>query len=118
MAHEQAALSAFFRATQFAVLGANNDRTRWGNKVLRWYMERNFPVTPVHPRETRVEGLVAVHELRSVLDQAASPHEARTSVSIITPPSVTLAVLREYTADPRVVAFWMQPGATDGSVRA
>ena len=118
MTHEQAALSRFFRATQFAVVGANSDRTRWGNKVLRWYQEHNLSVTPVHPRETRIEGLVAARELRSVLDQAETPHDALTSVSIITPPSVSLALLREYAADPRIVAMWLQPGAADGSVGA
>ena len=116
MTHEQTALAAFFRASQFAVIGANNDRTRWGNKILRWYLEQNLPITPVHPRETRVEGLVVARELRNVLDQAATPHDARTSVSIITPPSVSLALLHEYAADPRIVAMWLQPGAADGSV--
>ncbi|WFD35628.1 hypothetical protein MCUN1_002486 [Malassezia cuniculi] len=116
MESERAALAVFFRAAQFAVVGANSDRTRWGNKVLRWYQEHNLPVTPVHPRETRIEGLVAVRELKSVLDQAATPHDARTAVSVITPPSVSLALLREYASDPRIVAMWLQPGAADASV--
>lgn len=37
-------------------------RSKWGNKVLRWYQDRQLDVTPVHPKESHVEGLEAVKE--------------------------------------------------------
>lgn len=113
---EQTALQRFFRAAQFAVVGASTDRTKYGNRVLRWYQNHQLPVTPVHPKATSVEGLTAVSDLGSVMEQAANPVEAKTSVSVITPPAVSLDLLKKYASDPRIVALWLQPGAADGPV--
>lgn len=113
---EQEALKRFFQATQYAVVGASADRSKFGNKVFRWYQGYNLPVTPVHPKSSSIEGVPAVKELGEVMDYAANPVEARTSVSVITPPAITLDLLKGYTSDERIVAFWLQPGAADGPV--
>lgn len=46
---------------------------------------------------------------------SALPHPKETAVSIVTAPSVTLAVLRE-ARDMGVPSVWMQPGAFDDEV--
>lgn len=116
MTAEAHALRSFFCAHQYAVVGASTDRSKFGNKVLRWYQERQLPVTPVHPTQTRIEGEMAVRSLSDVMDGAANAYEARTSVSIVTPPHVSLGLLKYYVHDPRVIAMWLQPGAADGPV--
>ena len=115
---EQSALTRFFTAARFAVVGASADRAKYGNKVLRWYLERELPVTAVHPKAARIEECVTEADLGKVLDAAGSTLEATTSVSVITPPTVSLELLRKYGGDPRVVAFWLQPGAADATVCA
>lgn len=113
---EQEALRRFFHASQYAVVGASADRNKFGNRVLRWYQNHNLPVTPVHPKLSSIEGLQAVRDLSEVMDLAADPVEAKTSVSVITPPAITLELLKARASDARIVAFWLQPGAADAPV--
>ena len=48
-----------------AIVGACNDRKRFGNKAVRAFVEQGWKVYPVHPTETEIEGLPA---FKSVLD--------------------------------------------------
>lgn len=106
----------FFRARQFAVVGASADRSKFGNKVLRWYIDRHLNVTPVHPTQASIEGYMASKTLSDVTDQAPNPFEALTGVSIVTPPSLSLKVLQDSISDDRISGFWLQPGAADAPV--
>ena len=78
----------FLSAGPYAVVGASNDRAKFGNKVLRAYKSKGWKVSPVNPRENEVEGLQAYPDLASL------PEKPR-GVSIITPPQVTERVVAE-----------------------
>ena len=39
----------FFKSTKFAVVGASSDKSKFGNKLLRWYMDRKLEVVPINP---------------------------------------------------------------------
>lgn len=93
----------FLASGPYAVVGASNDRAKYGNKVLRAYQNKGWKVYPVNPREQEVEGLQAYPNLASV------PEPPR-GVSIITPPPVTERVVAE-AADAGAKFVWMQPGA-------
>jgi len=99
----------FLSSPKYAVLGASTDQSKFGTKVLKWYIARNKAVTPIHPREPELEG---VQTLKS-LSELPSPYT--TSVSVITPPKVTLGILKE-AKDLGVPALWLQPGAEDAAV--
>jgi len=66
-------------------------------------------VIPVHPKEEELEG---IKTLKSVSE---FPSPTTTSVSIITPPKVTLGLLQQ-AKDLSVPALWLQPGAEDDAV--
>jgi uncharacterized protein len=87
-----------------AIIGAGNDRRKFGNKAVRAYVKRGFEVYPVHPTEPVVEGLTAY---RSVLDV---PLERIDRVSIYLPPAVGARVLDEVARKP-VGEVWLNPGA-------
>ena len=93
----------FLTSGPYAVVGASNDRAKYGNKVLRAYQSKGWKVYPVNPREKEVEGLEAYPNLASL------PEKPR-GVSIITPPPVTERVVVE-AADAGARFVWMQPGA-------
>jgi predicted CoA-binding protein len=94
----------FLAEGPWAVVGASSDRTKYGNKVLRCYLQqKKTPVHPVNPNAREVEGLTAYPSL------AALPEPAR-AASIITPPEVTETVVRE-AAELGIRYLWMQPGA-------
>ena len=93
----------FLAGAPHAVVGASTDRSKYGNKVLRAYLQKKRPVHVVHPRESVIEGVTCV---ASIADLPAGVR----GLSVITPPKVTEQVVRDAAAAgiPRV---WMQPGA-------
>lgn len=102
--NEQEKIEAFLAEGPFAVVGASPNRDKYGNKVLRAYLQNDkAPLYAVHPSETEVEGVRAYPSL------SALPEVPRT-VSIITPPAVTERVVDEAIAL-GVPNLWMQPGA-------
>jgi uncharacterized protein len=99
----QSRIQAFLAEGPYAVVGASTDRTKYGNKVLRCYLQHGKAVHPINPRAEEVEGLKAYPSL------AALP-EPVSGISVITPPHVTESVVRE-AIGAGVRRIWMQPGA-------
>ena len=86
-----------------AVLGASQDRRKYGNKAVRAYRECGLTVLPVNPREAAIEGLAAYPSLEAIdgpLDY----------VSLYVPPAVGIKLLPAIAAkQPREV--WLNPGS-------
>jgi predicted CoA-binding protein len=95
-------IETFISANSFGVAGASADREKYGNKVLRAYLQKAYSVVPIHPSQSVVEGQTAFPNLA-----AAPPIE---SLSIVTPPVVTEQLVRE-AIEAGVKHLWMQPGA-------
>ncbi|KAG0347810.1 hypothetical protein BG004_006904 [Podila humilis] len=95
----------FFSSAEqkFAVVGASTNRSKFGNKVLRWYQEHGYNAVPVNPRETVIESAACVSNLSSLPGKPSDYH-----VSIITPPAVTKSVLEEAHKN-GITRVWMQP---------
>ncbi|KAJ6538881.1 NAD-P-binding protein [Mycena vulgaris] len=111
MASVAAVQKLFLSSPYYAVVGASKDQTKFGTKILNWYKARSMDVQPVHPKETHLEGIATVATVADL------PTPTKTSISIITPPKVTLSLLQA--ALPLgVPAVWIQPGAADASVVA
>ena len=96
-------IQSFFAGGPHAVVGASENRNKYGNKVLRAYMQNDLPVYPVHPASTNVEGLTAYPDLYAL---PTSVH----GISIITPPAITEKIV-EVVVDLEIKHVWMQPGA-------
>lgn len=108
--NSQDRIREFFNRAPFAVVGASRDRSKFGNRVLRAYLAHGFPVYPVNPRESEVEGL------RAYPDLASLPEPVR-AISIVTPPEVTETIV-EAAAAAGVEFLWMQPGAESAAALA
>jgi predicted CoA-binding protein len=93
----------FFSSEAFGVVGASANRDKYGNKVLRVYLQHKMRVIPVNPREQEIEGLPCVAGI------AELPSEVK-SISVITPPAVTEQVV-EMAIAKGIENIWMQPGA-------
>jgi len=48
-------VAEFLAGNSFAVVGASTDRQKYGNKVLRCYMDNGYTVYPINPKATEVE---------------------------------------------------------------
>jgi predicted CoA-binding protein len=86
-----------------AVLGASQDRRKYGNKAVRAYRDYGMTVLPVNPREATVEGLAAYPSL----DVISVPLDY---ISLYVPPAVGMQLLPAIAAKkPREV--WLNPGS-------
>ncbi|MGW8313147.1 MAG: CoA-binding protein [Desulfuromonadales bacterium] len=96
-------IEAFLDAKAFGVVGASAKPYKYGNKVLRCYLQNHRPVVPVNPHEKSIEGLDCVPSVLELPGQVSS-------ISIITPPDVTEQVVAR-AIDKGIRNIWMQPGA-------
>ena len=104
-------IDAFLAVGSFAVVGASNDRGKYGNKVLRCYAQHGLPVVGVNPK------LHAVEQVDCFASVAAIPGAPR-ALSIVAPPSAAAAIVRDALAA-GVKHLWFQPGAEEaGAVAA
>lgn len=59
----------FMTADRFAVVGrVLNDRSRFDNQVLRWYLDRGLKVTGVRPKSDRFDNSELVEGAKVVDD--------------------------------------------------
>ena len=93
---------------KIAIIGASNDRNKFGNKAVRAYLKQGYEVFPVNIREEMIEGLKAY---KSVLD---IPDELD-RVSIYLPPQIGINVLQEV-AKKGLKEVWLNPGADTDAV--
>src|SRR5262245_41033175 len=100
---EQEQIRRFLAGNRFAVVGASRDREKYGNKVLRCYLQNSIDTVPINPGGGEIEGLPSYPDL-------ASLPEPVDGVSIITPPKVTEKVVDQALAL-GIKQIWMQPGA-------
>jgi predicted CoA-binding protein len=96
-------LDEFLAGSAFAVAGASKDRSKYGNMVLRCYLQHGYKAYPLHPAVPEIEGLATSPSL------AALPETVH-GVSIITPPSITESVIDE-AIRLGIRHIWIQPGA-------
>ncbi|KIR27498.1 hypothetical protein I307_05559 [Cryptococcus deuterogattii 99/473] len=110
------AMKRFLSAEQYAVIGkVLSDRSRWDNKVLRWYQIHKYPVIPVRPDNPSSEPIEGSDVLS---DPLAIPSLPSTSVSIIIHPSKSLGILQNLFSNPSQTPYsvWFQPGADDENI--
>lgn len=93
----------FLASPAFGVVGASTNRQKYGNKVLRCYLQNGRKAIPVNPNEPEIEGIscaATISDLPPDVD----------SISMITPPAVT-AKLVPLALEKGIKNIWMQPGA-------
>ncbi|KAJ3014304.1 UNVERIFIED_CONTAM: hypothetical protein HDU68_000346 [Siphonaria sp. JEL0065] len=99
----------FFKAPRFAVVGASADQSKFGNRVLRWYIKQKLPVTPINPKSDVIESISCVKQIAELGDSC------QYSLSLIVPPVITLQVLNQA----KSLGFknlWLQPGCENADV--
>src|SRR3990167_2226279 len=107
MKTESSHIKTFFTSKAYAVVGASTNRAKFGNKVLRCYLQHNKKIYPVNPHEKTIEGISCIHSLMNL------PEDVK-SISIVTQPMVTEQIVDEAIAK-GIENIWMQPGAENQS---
>lgn len=99
------AIGEFLNCKSFAVAGASNDRSKYGNIVYRALIDSGRDTVPIHPNASAIEGAKAYPTLG---DSPSLPE----AVSIVTRPEATRLIVAQ-AANLGVRCVWMQPGAED-----
>lgn len=93
-----------------AILGASNDRAKFGNKAVRAFVRQGCEVFPVNPKEQIIEGLRA---FKSIADVPVRPHK----ISVYLPPPVLHKLLPDIAAK-GCDELWLNPGTESDEVLA
>ena len=93
-----------------AVIGASNDRRKFGNRAVRAYQQQGHTVVPINPHETEVEGLKAY---ASILDVPGTVDMA----SFYVQPEIGEQIIADVAAK-GVREVWLNPGADSDEVIA
>lgn len=99
----QEQIDRFLASPAFGVVGASSNRHKYGNKMLRCYLQHERRAIPVNPNESEIEGVACVAGIADL------PAEVK-SISVITPPLVTEQLVPLAIAK-GIENIWMQPGA-------
>lgn len=91
-----------------AIIGASNDRAKYGNKSVRAHLKEGFTVYPVNPKETQIEGLPA---FKSISDVPVRPDR----VSVYLPPPLVQKILPDIAAR-GCDELWLNPGTESDEV--
>lgn len=86
-----------------AVIGASNDRQKFGNKAVRAFRHQGYDVIPINPHESEIEGLKTY---KSVLD-VPGPIDIAT---FYVPPEIGESVIVEIAAK-QIAEIWLNPGS-------
>jgi predicted CoA-binding protein len=93
-----------------AIIGASNDRDKWGNKSLRAFQRKGYTVYPVNPNEAVVEGLPAY---KTIAEVPTRPE----LVTVYVRPQILLKMLPEIAAK-GCDELWLNPGTESDAVLA
>ena len=89
--------------TSIALIGASNDRSKYGNKIYRDLRNKGYNVTPINPKEEKIEGDKAyssIKEMKKLPDIA----------NFVVPPPVAMKIAQNIT-NLGIKHLWFQPGS-------
>lgn len=87
-----------------AIIGASQDRNKFGNKAVRVFADKGYKVYPIHPKLSEIEGHKAYPSILKV------PEKELDMVSFYLPPAVGLQVIEDV-AKVNCKEVWLNPGS-------
>jgi predicted CoA-binding protein len=92
-----------------AILGASNDRAKFGNISVRAHQACGYHVYPVNPKGESIEGLP------TFVDLTSGPEAHVTRISVYLAPDRLLGMLDQIAAKPHD-ELWLNPGTESAAV--
>ena len=89
--------------TTIALIGASNNRNKYGNKIYRDLKSKNYHIIPINPKEKLIEGDKAyssIEEMETLPDIA----------NFVVPPPVAMKIA-QHIANLGIKHLWFQPGS-------
>ncbi len=86
-----------------AIVGASNDRNKYGNKILLDLLSKNYNVVPINQKEDTIAGLKAYTKVQDLPSRPSI-------INFVVPPEIGLDITKELVEE-GYNHFWYQPGA-------
>ena len=86
-----------------ALIGASNNKEKYGNKIYQDLRSKGYNVTPINPKEEKIEGdkaYVSIEQMEKLPDIA----------NFVVPPSIAIKIAQNI-VDLGVKYLWFQPGS-------
>ena len=96
-------IEEFMAQKRFAIVGATDNREKYGYEIFKNLRNRGYEVYPVNPRLKEIEGVTCYPSLADI------PAKVDV-VDVVVPPNVTEKVVRECKRL-GLERIWLQPGA-------
>ena len=91
------------RDNLIALIGASNDKNKYGNKILLDLLAKNYNVVPINHKEDSIAGLKAYSKVQDLPSRPSI-------INFVVPPEVGLNITKELVEE-GYNHFWYQPGA-------
>jgi len=91
-----------------ALVGASNNKNKYGNKILLDLLSKNYNVVPINQKEDSIAGLKVYTKVQ---DLPSSP----SIINFVVPPEIGLNVTKELVEE-GYDHFWYQPGAESENI--
>tara|TARA_Y100000748_G_C15215980_1_gene379299 strand:+ start:100 stop:483 length:384 start_codon:yes stop_codon:yes gene_type:complete len=86
-----------------ALVGASNNRNKYGNKILLDLLSKNYNVVPINQKEDAIAGLKAYTKVQDLPSRPSI-------INFVVPPEIGLDITKELVEE-GYDNFWYQPGA-------
>ncbi len=92
-----------------AVVGASEDRTKYGNKSVRAHLRQGYRVFPINPHASFIEGQQVWASVTDV------PAQRLDRITVYVPPEIGITLLEQFAAmQPGEV--WFNPGSENNAL--
>ena len=91
-----------------ALIGASNDKNKYGNKILLDLLSKNYNVVPINHKEDSIAGLKAYSKVQDLPSRPSI-------INFVVPPEVGLNITKELVEE-GYNHFWYQPGAESENI--
>ena len=86
-----------------ALIGASNDKNKYGNKILLDLVSKGHNVVPVNPKETIIAGLKSYNNVSELSENPSI-------INFVVPPNIGFELTKNLVQSD-YDNFWYQPGA-------
>ena len=91
-----------------ALVGASNDPSKYGNKILLNLKSKGFNVIPVNTKEAEIDG-------SPVFKSVSDIKECPSIINFVVPPNVGIVITKDL-VEKGFDNFWYQPGAESDEI--
>ena len=88
---------------KIALVGASNDKSKFGYKIYKDLISKGYDVTPVNPKEILIEGVKSIQSVE-LMEQKPD------IIDFVIPPAIALEEVKKLEIN-GYDNFWFQPGS-------